>query len=122
MSGSLGGSRPRDRSRSSESQPFGRGDISMIPRLLATLVSLTIIGLGLLAMVTQHFHGRPSAPGGVEHSLEGMAAVVMGLSTVLAGLSPLALWFETRRSALLWAAAFTVSAVIVFVIALRWAP
>jgi hypothetical protein len=117
--GGAGAPRRRDRSRMIESQAFGRTGIAIVPRLLATLVSFTVIGLGLLAMVTQHFHGRAPAPGGTENAMEGMAAVVMGLSTVLAGMTPLALWFDQKRSALIWASACTAGAGVVFFIALR---
>ncbi len=117
--GASGARSRRDRSRMIESQAFGRTRIAMVPRLLATLVSFTVIGMGLLAMVTHHYHGRTATPGGPEHSLEGIAAIVMGLSTVLAGMTPLALWFETKRNALIWAFACTVAAAIVFLVALR---
>jgi hypothetical protein len=109
----------RERSRMIESQAFGRTRITLVPRLLATLVSFTVIGLGLLAMVTLHYHGRGTQPSGAENSLEGTAAFVMGLSTVLAGMTPLALWFDTKRWALIWAFACTLGAGIVFLIALR---
>jgi len=77
----------------------------LLPRLLVSLISLTLIGLGLMAVVTQSYYGRSSKMGGAEVSLNGTPAVAMGLFTVFLGLLPLALWFPGKRSALAWALA-----------------
>jgi cell division protein FtsW (lipid II flippase) len=75
----------------------------LIPRLLASLISLTVVGLGIMAVVTQHYYGRSSKHGNAEVSLDGAAAVGMGVATVFLGLVPLALWFRSKRPALAWA-------------------
>lgn len=89
----------------------------LLPRLLATLISFTLIGLGTMAMVTQSYYGRTSKLGGAEVSLSGGPSVAMGLTTVFLGLLPLALWFPGKRLALVWSLASIVAAGISFYLA-----
>ena len=82
----------------------------LLPRLLASLVSLTLVGLGLAALWTQHYYGRTTKLGGAEVSIDGAPAVAMGLATVFLGLMPLALWFSRPRPAVAWSVAWAVAA------------
>lgn len=90
----------------------------LVPRLLASLISLTVVGLGIMAVLTQHYYGRTSKLGGAEVSLDGAAAVGMGVATVFLGLVPLALWFPSKRPALAWAVACISAAAISFCISI----
>ncbi len=90
----------------------------LVPRLLASLISVSIVGLGMLAVVTQHYYGRTSKLGGAEVSLDGAAAVGMGAATVFLGLVPLALWFPSKRPALAWAIVWICAAAVVFYISI----
>jgi hypothetical protein len=90
-----------------------------LPRLLMSLISLTIVGLGLVTIVTGHYFGSTSKLGGAEVSLDGSAATAMGVSTLLFGLFPLALWFRTRRPAIGWVVACFVAAGVAFYVSLR---
>lgn len=74
----------------------------LVLRLLATLMTLTVSGLGILAILTTHYYGRTSKLGGAEVSIDGAPAVAMGLCLVFFGLLPLALWFRSKRPALVW--------------------
>ncbi len=86
----------------------------LVPRLLATLISLTIVALGLMAVFTRHYYGRTSKLGGAEVSLDGAAAVGMGLATFFLGLLPLAFWFPNKRPALVWAVVCIFAAAVAF--------
>jgi hypothetical protein len=91
----------------------------VLPRLLASLVSLTVVVLGVMTMLTGHYYGRTSKLGGAEVSLDGPAAIVTGLSEALFGLFPLAFWFGTTRSRILWAVACFVAAGAAFYVSIR---
>jgi|JI10StandDraft_1071094.scaffolds.fasta_scaffold233804_2 hypothetical protein len=86
----------------------------LISRLLASMISLTVVGLGAMAILTQHYYGRTSKLGGAEVSLDGSAAVGMGVATLFLGLVPLALWFRSKRPALVWAVVCIFAAAISF--------
>jgi len=84
---------------------------------LVSLISLTLVGLGLFSIVTEHYYGSTSKLGRAEVSLWGTPAVLMGVSTVCFGLSPLALWFRSKGAAAAWATASIVAAGVAFVFA-----
>ncbi|MEA2766324.1 MAG: hypothetical protein QOK07_2728 [Gemmatimonadaceae bacterium] len=90
-----------------------------LPRLLISLVSLTLVGLGVMTMFTGHYYGRTSKFGGAEVSLDGPAAIVTGLGEVFFGLFPLAFWFGTGRSRILWAVVCFVAAGAAFYASIR---
>ena len=90
-----------------------------LPRLLVSLISLTIVGLGLMSIVTAQYSGSTSKLGGAEVSLDGPAATAMGVSTLLFGLFPLALWFNTKRPAIAWVVACFVAAGVAFYVSIR---
>ena len=90
----------------------------LVPRLLATLISATVVGLGLLAVLTEHYYGRTSKLGGAEVTLYGGPAVATGWGLVCLGLLPLALWFPGKRSALAWSVVCVVAAGVWFGIAI----
>ena len=91
----------------------------LVPRLLMSLISVTLAGLGVMTILTGHYYGRTSKLGGAEISLDGPAATAMGVSTVLFGLFPLALWFRSKRPAMLWAIACFLAAAAAFYVAVR---
>lgn len=75
-----------------------------IVRGLTLLMALVFIGLGVMAMATDTYYGRNSKRG-LDIVLYDRAAWRAGGAQILLGLLPLALWFRTRRSALIWAMA-----------------
>src|SRR3982074_3834406 len=82
----------------------------LLPRLLISLTSLTLVGLGVMTMLTAHYYGRTSKLGGAEIMLDGRAATAMGLSEAFFGLSPLAFWFHSKRARIVWAVACLIAA------------
>lgn len=91
----------------------------LVPRLLMSLISLTFVGLGVMAILTGHYYGSTSKLGGAEISLVGPPATAMGVSTVLFGVFPLAFWFRTKRPAIVWAVAFLIAAGAAFYVSIR---
>lgn len=81
-------------------------------RVLAGLISATLAGLGILSIASGHYDGRTTLRGGHEISLDGGAATLMGLGTILLGLLPLALWFGSARRALAWSLTWGAAAVV----------
>lgn len=67
-----------------------------------TLITLVISGLGVLAIITEHYYGRTSKSGGAEVVLDGSPAMLMGAVLVFLGMFPLAAWFHTKQQALAW--------------------
>lgn len=91
----------------------------LLPRLLASLISLALVGLGVMTILTRQYDGRTSKLGGAEVSLDGPAATAMGVSTALLGLLPLAFWFQAKRPRIVWAAACLIAAGAAFYVSLR---
>lgn len=91
----------------------------LVARLLVSLISITLIGLGVMAIVTRHYYGSTNKLGGAEVSLDGPPATAMGFSLALFGLFPLALWFSTKRAALVWAIACFVAASVAFYVSIH---
>lgn len=91
----------------------------LLPRLLASLISATFVGLGVMAIVTAHYYGRTTKLGGAEVSMDGPAATAMGYSTVLFGLFPLALWFRAARPRAAWVVGCLVAAAAAFYVSTR---
>jgi hypothetical protein len=81
-----------------------------LPRMLATLISVVLVGLGVMTIVTRHYYGRTSKLGGAEVILDGRPAIAIGFGMLLFGLFPLAFWFRTRRLAMLWMVACLIGA------------
>ena len=91
----------------------------LLPRLLVSLISATLVGLGVMTIVTGHYYGRTSKLGGAEITMDGPAATAMGYSTLLFGLFPLALWFRTPRARSAWVVACLIAAAVAFYVSIR---
>jgi len=91
----------------------------LVPRLLMSLIGLTLVGLGVMTILTGHYYGRTSKLGGAEISLDGPPAIALGFSTVFFGLFPLAFWFRNKRPRIAWAVACLVTAVAAFYVSIR---
>lgn len=85
----------------------------LVTRLLVTLISTVIVGLGIFSIVTESYYGYTSKLGGHEVVLNGMPAIKIGLGYILLGLSPLALWAKSGKVAGIWAALCLISGLIV---------
>lgn len=73
-----------------------------LARWLCTLMSLVFVGVGALAVWTEHAP-EVSTRHGMAGPLEGSAAVHFGVTVMLMGLMPLALWARTPQGAGWWA-------------------
>jgi len=82
----------------------------LVPRLLATLLSIFIVGIGFKAVVTAHYYAR-SGKLGMEVTLNGPPAVAMGLSVISLGFLPLILWVTSKRYKVLWGISCIVAAI-----------
>jgi uncharacterized membrane protein YczE len=91
----------------------------LLPRLLASLISLTLVGLGVTTVVTRHYYGATSKLGGAEVSLDGPPATAIGVSLALLGLVPLAFWFRSKRPAAVWAGACLIAAGAAFYVSIH---
>jgi hypothetical protein len=91
----------------------------LVPRLVMSLLSLTLIGLGVMTILTGHYYGRTSKLGGAENSLDGPAATAMGFSEVLFGLLPLAFWFRSKRPRIAWAVVCLIAAAAAFYVSIH---
>jgi len=74
----------------------------LIYRLLMTLIALTFIGLGLLAIVTDHYYGVSTRFGYRELTMDGQPAVSMGFGLLFLGLFPLAAWLKSKTQIVVW--------------------
>ncbi len=82
----------------------------LVLRLLATLVSVSVVGLGSLSIWALHHYGSSGRLGSAAVLQDGVPAVTMGWVLVCVGLLPLALWFRGRRAAQAWCAACVAAA------------
>lgn len=82
---------------------------------MATLISIVFVGLGGMSITTRHYYGATSKLGGHEITLEGVQAIAFGSGMVVLGLLPLAIWFNSKRSAGLWALACLLISAVCFV-------
>ncbi len=71
-----------------------------VTRGLFTLISAVFVGLGTVAILTEVHTGSTRQRGLV--TLEGDAAVAMGVMMVVLGLMPLAIWARTATQAKVW--------------------
>ena len=88
-------------------------------RVLLSAVSLTLVGLGILAMATQHYYGRSNKYGVHELALDGQAATAMGVAMLLFGLTPLAVWLRSKWQAILWSMACLVGAALAVAVSIH---
>ena len=84
-----------------ENKKPARSDLRFL-RWMTLLMALTMIGLGVWSIVSQHYFGRTTKLGGAEVSLDGQPAALMGLLYISVGLIPLAAWFDSPRAAGWW--------------------
>jgi hypothetical protein len=77
----------------------------LVLRLLFSLISLVVVGIGVMAILTEHYYGVSTRHGYKEITLDGTKAIQMGLTIVLLGLLPMGVWWSTRKQVLVWCVA-----------------
>lgn len=75
----------------------------LFTRFLFSLISLVLVGMGILIIFTERYYGYSSKFGGSEVLVEGSGAVVMGAGVIVFGLFPMSIWAKTGKRAALWA-------------------
>lgn len=74
----------------------------LVPRLVASLLCGFIVGVGFRAVLSAHYFAR-SGKLGMEITLDGPAAVAIGICIIFLGGLPLTVWFSSRRAKMVWA-------------------
>jgi len=85
----------------------------LIPRIMASSLSLIIIVIGAMAVMTAHYYIR-NGKLGMEITLDGSPAIAMGVSTIFLGLLPLTLWFSSKRTKAVWLISCFVAAAVAY--------
>jgi uncharacterized membrane protein YjgN (DUF898 family) len=76
----------------------------ILVKILVSLISLVFSILGLVSIMSEHYYGHTSKFGGHEVVKNGNAAILIGIGMILMGLSPLALWAKSAKTAGWWVA------------------
>ena len=89
-------------------------------RLVALLMTAVVSGMGLWAALEQHIllHGRR----GADTSIDGDAAVAMGLAQMALGAVPMAFWASNGRQAGWWAAGCMALTAVAFAVSMHLSP
>jgi hypothetical protein len=78
-------------------------------RVLLSAISLVIVGMGAMAIWSEHYYGVSTKHGNVSIVLDGAPAIRMGLTLVLLGLVPMGVWWNTTKAVLAWSIAFAIA-------------
>jgi hypothetical protein len=90
--------------------------ISPLAKWLAAGMSAFMCAYGIFIITTQHYYGHTSKLGGAEVSADGSEAIVIGIATIILGLTPMSLWAKSGQAAGLWAAACMILGVLLFLV------
>lgn len=88
--------------------------ISPLVKWLAAGMSAFMFVYGIFIISTQHYYGYTSKLGGAEVSADGSEAIVLGIATIILGLTPMALWAKSGKAAGFWAGSCMILGVILF--------
>lgn len=88
--------------------------ISPLAKWLAVGMSAFMLAYGLFIITTEHYYGYTSKLGGAEVSADGFEAVVLGIATIIIGLTPMCLWAKSAKAAGFWVGGCMILGVILF--------
>lgn len=88
--------------------------ISPLAKWLAAGMSAFMLAYGIFIITTQHYYGHTSKLGGAEVSADGLEAVVLGIATIIIGLTPMSLWAKSGKAAGFWAGSCMILGVLLF--------
>lgn len=77
--------------------------ISPLAKWLAAGMSAFMFAYGIFIITTQHYYGHTSKFGGAEVNADGLEAIMLGIATIIIGLTPMALWAKSGKAAGFWA-------------------
>ncbi|MEQ1488567.1 MAG: hypothetical protein ABL920_08730, partial [Methylotenera sp.] len=67
-------------------------------------------------IITEHYYGYTSKLGGAEVTADGFEAIVIGIATIILGLTPMSLWAKSGKAAGFWAGTCMVLGVLLFLV------
>lgn len=88
--------------------------ISPIAKWLAAGMSAFMFAYGIFIITTQHYYGQTSKLGGAEVSADGLEAIMLGIATIIIGLTPMSLWAKSGKAAGFWAGSCMILGVLLF--------
>ncbi len=94
--------------------PVESKKISPLAKWLAAGMSTCLFAFGVFIIITEHYYGYTSKYGGAEVSADGSDAIVIGIATIILGLTPMALWAKSGKAAGFWAGSCMILGVILF--------
>ncbi len=94
--------------------PIEPKKISPLAKWLAAGMSAFMFAYGIFIITTQHYYGHTSKLGGAEVSADGSEAIVLGIATIILGLTPMSLWAKSGKAAGFWAGSCMISGVLLF--------
>jgi hypothetical protein len=88
--------------------------IPPLAKWLAAGISAFVFAFGFFIIITEHYYGYTSKNGGAEISADGSDAIVLGIATIIIGLTPMALWAKSGKAAGFWAGSCMILGVVLF--------
>lgn len=90
--------------------------ISPLAKWLAVGMSAFMFAYGVFIIITEHYYGYTSKLGGAEVTADGFEAIVIGIATIILGLTPMSLWAKSGKAAGFWAGTCMVLGVLLFLV------
>jgi hypothetical protein len=90
--------------------------ISPLAKWLAAGMSAFMFAFGVFIIITKHYYGYTSKYGGAEVSADGLDAIVLGIATIILGLTPMSLWARSGKAAGIWAGTCMILGVLLFLV------
>lgn len=91
-------------------------EISPLAKWLAAGMSAFMFAYGIFIITTQHYYGHTSKLGGAEVSADGSEAIVLGIATIILGLTPMSLWAKSGIAAGFWAGSCMLLGILLFLV------
>lgn len=88
--------------------------ISPLTKWVTAGMSLLMLAYGLFIIVTQHYYGSTTKYGGSVVTTDGQQAIIIGISIILIGLTPMALWAKSALMSGIWAGSCMILGIILF--------
>ncbi|NOS98646.1 MAG: hypothetical protein HOP25_09275 [Methylotenera sp.] len=88
--------------------------ISPLAKWLAAGMSAFMFAYGVFIIITEHYYGYTSKLGGAEVTADGFEAIVIGIATIILGLTPMSLWAKSGKVAGFWAGTCMILGVLLF--------
>ena len=88
--------------------------ISPLAKWLAAGMSAFMFSFGVFIIITEHYYGHTSKYGGAEVGADGSDAIVLGIATIILGLTPMSLWAKSGKAAGFWVGSCMIFGVLLF--------